>query len=185
MRIQPQKPARQHGSVLIVTLVVAFILAAALCSYLVLISSQDRSVVRSQNWNAALAMAEAGVEDALAQVNSSTNAGDLTYLSANGWGPSGGAFGPVSRNLQGGFYSVSFVTNPITTIYSTGYVTVPITGTQVARKLKVTTLVLPLINVPLGAVDDINMNGNGAATDSWNSYDTNMSNHGQYDSSRT
>jgi hypothetical protein len=186
MKMRISKPVGEQGSILIIALAVAFLLGVSLCSYLVLTSSQDQSVARSQRWNAALAMAEAGTEEALAQVNSSTNVGGMGYLAANGWTPSaGGWFGPVSRNLAGGYYSVSYITNPSVTIYSTGYVTLPKSSLTVSRTVKITTKVLPLINVPLGAINNINMNGNGAATDSWNSYDTNLSNNGVYDPSRT
>jgi hypothetical protein len=183
MKIRRQAFQAEEGSALIISLTAAVLLGVTICSYLLLISSQNQSVDRSQHWNAALDIAEAGVEEGMAQMNSSTNVSGLGYLSANGWNQSGGVFGPVTRNLSGGFYTAWFITNP-PTIYSTGYVTVPVNGAIVSRKVKVGLVVLPLINVPLGAVDDINMNGNGAATDSWNSYDTNLSNNGVFDSSR-
>jgi Putative Ice-binding-like adhesive domain len=184
MRIRQLKRASEQASVLMVALATAFILGFTLCSYLVLTGAQERSVIRSQRWNAALNLAEAGVEEALAQMNSGTNASGLGYLAGNGWGNAGNVYGPVSRKLSGGTYVVSFMNGATPTIYSTGYVTVPITGDTISRKVKVTALVLPLINVPLGAVNDIDMNGNGAATDSWNSYDTNLSLNGQFDPSR-
>jgi hypothetical protein len=53
------------------------------------------------------------------------------------------------------------------------------------RAIRVTTQVLPLFNVALGAVGSINMNGNSAATDSWNSHSTNLSTGGFYDASKT
>jgi hypothetical protein len=183
MKTGLQSFQREQGNVLIATLTACVLLGVGICSYLLLVSSQDQSVIRSQSWNAALDMAEAGLEEGMAQMNSSTNVNGLGYLSANGWNQSGGIYGPVTRNLSGGYYTASFMTSP-PTIYSTGYVTVPINGAYVSRRVKLVLTVLPLINVPLGAIDDINMNGNGAATDSWNSYDTNLSNNGAYDSSR-
>jgi len=181
MKTQYQKQRPEQGTVLLATLVVSVILGWTLCSFLVLISAQNQSVNRSQCWNASLDTAEAGVEEALAQMNASPN-----DFSANTWGGSGGVYGPVSRSLAGGSsYGVIIVTNPVATIYSTGYVTVPMTGATVSRTVKVTAGQQPLFGVGLGAVDNINMNGNGVATDSWNSYSNNLSTGGMYDPSKT
>jgi hypothetical protein len=90
-----------------ITLTRGVILTLACISYLLLVGNQKSTVTRSQTWNAALTMAEAGVEEAMAQINASP--GDF---SANGWGNN---FGPVTRTLIGGSYSVQIVgyTNPI------------------------------------------------------------------------
>ena len=173
MKLKVFRKTGAEGSILIITLAVGILLGLGLCSYLVLVNAQDQSVARSQRWNASLDLAEAGIEEALAQVNSSTNFSGAINFAANGWSLSGNTFGPVTRNLVGGFYSAVFTTNPTPTVYSTGYVATPYQNGYVTRRVKLTTVSLPLINVPLGAVYNINMNGNGAATDSWNSYDTN------------
>jgi Putative Ice-binding-like adhesive domain len=180
MKISFQKQRQSEGSFLVGSLIFAILFAMALGGYLTLVEHEDQMVNRSQCWNASLAMAEAGVEEALAQVNASPS-----DFSANGWGKSGGDYGPMARDLTGGSYSVSIVPGAIPAIYSTGYVTVPITGNVVSRVVKVAIQDLPLFNVALGAVDNINMNGNGIATDSWNSHSSTLSNNGQYDSSRT
>jgi hypothetical protein len=180
MKIAYQKQRRQQGSFMMFALFFGVILTITLGSYLVMVSTQDKSVVRSEHWNSSLTLAEAGVEEALAQMNASPN-----DFSANNWGMSGGNYGPVTRTMGTGSYGVAIVPGSIPTIYSTGYVTVPITGTILSRKVKVTAQNQPLINVPLGAVGNINMNGNSAATDSWNSHDPNLSNNGAYTSSKT
>ena len=180
MKIAYQKQRRQQGSFMMFALFLGVILTITLGSYLVMISTQDRSVVRSEHWNSTLTLAEAGVEEALAQMNASPN-----DFSVNNWGMSGGNYGPVTRILGTGSYGVGIVPGSIPTIYSTGYVTVPITGAILSRKVKVTAQTEALINVPLGAVGNINMNGNSVATDSWNSHDPNLSNNGAYTSSKT
>jgi hypothetical protein len=179
MRTECQKRKREQGSVLVLTIILGAILLVTMASYLRLVSVQEISVNRSQDWNAALTVTEAGVEEALAQINASS--GDF---SANGWGGSGGTYGPMSRALLGGSYNVAVTTNSVLTIYSTGLVTVPITGSVISRAVKVTAQSLPLINVALGAVYNIDMNGNSIATDSWNSHMANLSNNGLFDPSK-
>ena len=59
----------QGGSVLLVTLFMACLLGTFLFSYLYLVLNQRALVSRSQGWNASMGMAEAGIEEALAQLN--------------------------------------------------------------------------------------------------------------------
>lgn len=171
----------QGGSVLMVTLFSAVLIGTVLASYLTLIRHQDIAVARSQGWNAALAMAEAGVEEALAQINS----GDL---SANDWGPPvGGIYNLKSRTLSGGSYHVKyFVTGPTNppVIYSTGYVTIPALSVTVTRSIVVSTKAAPVVNmgVAVGARNGITYtNIGGLATDSFDSADP--ANNGRYPTS--
>ena len=60
MKILIQPSARQ-GSALVVTLVLGVVLLVIMVSYLQLLGSQNKLVIRSESWNAALTMAEAGV----------------------------------------------------------------------------------------------------------------------------
>ena len=59
--------ARAAGSVLLVTLSICMILGLLMASYLSVIKGQNFSVARAQAWNSAIVVAEAGVEEALAQ----------------------------------------------------------------------------------------------------------------------
>jgi hypothetical protein len=179
MKIQCKKQSRKQGSALVITLILGVILLVTLGSYLMLINSQKCLVTRSQGWNAALTMAEAGVEEALAQMKASPN-----DFSANSWSASGGVYGPMAHNLIGGNYSVAIVGAATPTVYSTGYVTVPISGDKISRQVKVTALKLGLFNVAFAARHSINFNGNGINTDSWNSHDPNLSTGGHYDSNK-
>src|SRR6266704_1299953 len=79
------------GSVLLVTLATCIILGVLMGSYLSMIKSQHFSVARGQAWNSALVVAEAGVEEAMAQLND-TNLLKLGIqtsqgLNANKWLP--------------------------------------------------------------------------------------------------
>jgi hypothetical protein len=180
MKIFFHPKSRKEGSILLLTLILAIIMGTALGSYLVLASGQQGSVARSQRWNAALNIAEAGIEEGLAQVNASPS-----DFSVNGWTLVGTTnYGPERQTLAHGSYSVLIAGKALPTIYSTGFVTAPITGTVMSRTIRVTTQVLPLFNVALGAVGNIDMNGHNMVTDSWNSHSTNLSNNGLYTSSK-
>ena len=69
MNIRHRPPSHARGSVLIVSLLTVTILSMILASYLSMSQRQSVSVARSQAWNAAIAVAEGGVEEALAQLN--------------------------------------------------------------------------------------------------------------------
>src|SRR5712671_4492640 len=69
MKPQIHKTKRNQGTVLLVTLLVTAIMGITLASYLIMIQTQNTSVVRSQTWNSSIAITEAGVEDALQLIN--------------------------------------------------------------------------------------------------------------------
>jgi hypothetical protein len=188
MKFVIQKQNRVRGSVLAVTLVMTAVLLIGIASYLLLVRAQYVSVVRSQAWNAAMTLAESGAEEALAQLNPGAQVTlPVIDRTANGWGaPSGGFYGPVSRQLTNtGSYAVVFsdVTYPI--IYSTGYVTLPNMSATLVRTIRVATTNVPLYNVAMGARTNIDLNGNGPSANSFNSALTNLSTNGRYDLTKT
>src|SRR5262245_62871633 len=61
---------KEQGSTLIVTVVLGGILGMLMVSYLSMVNTQKFSVSRAQSWNKAIVVAEAGVEEALAHLNS-------------------------------------------------------------------------------------------------------------------
>jgi hypothetical protein len=167
----------------VVTLFMTTAILLGLGSYLLLVRAQYISVVRSEAWNSALGVAESGVEEALAQLN--PGALETTILvdrNANGWGPpSGGYYGPMSRTLfTNSSYAVTYTAETWPTIYSTGYVTIPEFSAKLARVLRVITTNVPLFNVSLAARTNIDMNGNGLSTDSFNSANPDLSYMGRY-----
>ena len=176
---------RRAGSVLIVTLFIACMFGIFLGSYLYLVRQQRQMVARSQAWNFAFAIAEAGVEEALAQLNPGAPAASIDRT-ANGWGsPVAGRYGPKTRNLSAGSYSVWYTTNTFPIIYATGYVTVPTLSSTIKRTICVNTTNVSLANVVLGARNGINLSGNNITTDSFNSALTNLSTNQRYDSTKT
>src|SRR5215471_14276429 len=82
------------GSVLLPTVFLSGILGLTLCYYLWWVRSENLMVAESQAWNSALALAEAGIEEGLAQANVSFGTNYLSSVRAN-WGPAmGGVYGP-------------------------------------------------------------------------------------------
>src|ERR1041385_1458468 len=101
MRFKARKPNDETGSALVVTLFIITTILLGLGSYLMLVRTQFVSVARSEAWNSSMSVAEAGVEEALAQLNpgaiETTSYVDRT---ANGWGSAvNGFYGPMSRTV--------------------------------------------------------------------------------------
>lgn len=152
---------------MIVVLIFVLCFASYLAYHLVAIREEHQLVSRSQSWNKALALAEAGIEEGLAQLNSSSST------------PSGWTTG--TRIFDGGSYSVTIVSsNGAMVVTSAGSDAVPITGDKITRTVQVKARSEGLVPAALSAVYNISFNGNGIATDSFNSHDSNLSTNGQY-----
>src|SRR5213596_753048 len=68
MRIETR--GREHqGSVLLITLMTAWVIGIALVSYLTLVANQNRRTYHSLTWNACIPVLEAGIEEALTQIH--------------------------------------------------------------------------------------------------------------------
>jgi hypothetical protein len=185
MKIHWTGRTAQQGTVLMVTIFMASLFGMFLVFYLNLISSQRTLVARSQGWNASLTLAEAGVEEALAQLNPGAPE-PVIDRSVNGWGgPVNGIYGPKNRSLPAGSYSVVCTTDALPVIYSTGYVTIPAISGTISRTIRITTRASALFTVGLAAKYNIDLKGNGVTTDSFNSYDPTLSTAGQYDPTKT
>jgi hypothetical protein len=168
---------------MVLALVVCGILGLGIGSYLTLVGAQARSVGRSQDWNRTLAISEAGVEEALAQLNPGVDDANVD-MTANGWGtPSGGFYGPKSRTLSNDTYTVLYTTNIPPIIYSTGQVSS--SSSTLTRVVEVHTAKTYLFTVAMATRLNIDMKGNGIQTDSFDSSNTNLSSNGVYTSSKT
>jgi hypothetical protein len=181
---------RRSGNTLILTLVMTMTIGTVLASYLGLIASRYRVTLRSQGWNAAVPVLEAGIEEAMTHLQD-----DLNNPSANGW-----TLGTISgkqvyskqRTFADGSYFVVNIYNaaPMASntpfIYSTGFVPAPLSSSSyISRMAKVTGTNQPLITFAFGAVDSIQMNGSGLASDSFDSSQPALSTNGQYDPAKT
>jgi hypothetical protein len=163
-----------------VTLFLLSLMGFFLYAYLYTARTQRSLVARSQGWNAALGLAEAGIEEALGQVNPGAPV-PMVDRSANGWGAAvGGFYGPMSRSLSNGTYSVVISADPFPILYATGYVAVPSIPANLVRVVRVTTTNAPLFSAVLAARYTINLGGNSMFTDSFNSLLASESDNGRY-----
>src|SRR5947209_7245328 len=152
MKIRICNKANEQASLLIIAIFTGCVLGIILGSYLLMIRAQHTTVVRSQTWNGSMVCADAGVEEALAQLNPGATV-LLVDRTANDWGsPSDGFYGPKTRTLSGGSYSVTYTTNQFPIIYSTGYVTVPLSSTILKRVVRVATTNVPLFSAAVIAI---------------------------------
>ena len=180
MHVHHSRPRGIHGSALLASLFTIGVLSLILASYLSMSQRQTVSVARSQAWNAAMAVAEGGVEEALAQLNRGIGAGAVN-LSVNGWElKAGGGFGPQqSRYLGSNHYDVVIVPGATPVIYSTGYTAAPFGFAPISRAVQVTTSSnASLFAVAMVAKDKIDFKGFSTATDS---FDSATAVNGRYD----
>jgi hypothetical protein len=185
MKTLRQDSIRREGSVLLITLFIGLGLGLILASYLLLIRSQYISVVRSQAWHSALTLAEAGVEEALAQLNSApfTNA----IPTGNGWVLVDGVYQlEESRALLDGHYGAAYLPTLSPTIYATGYASVPTLSATIERVVEARTALAPLFSVGAAVRGAIQLNGKRLVTDSFDSTSPYSSGPGgSYDPSET
>ena len=163
---------RETGSVLLATMIFVIAIAAFLVSYLLLVQNSNQTTARAQQWNSALALAEAGIEEGLANLNMADISSSSNAIS----------FSPIlGRQLNGGRYSViSSAAGVVTTITSTGVVSAPITGDYITRIVQITAQRQALFTKGMIAMTTITMNGNGVISDSYNSHDPSQSTNGLY-----
>ena len=175
------------GQVLIATLVIAGVLGVALAAYLNVIHTQNNLTVRSQVWNSCMPLVEAGIEEALAHVNSSSQ---TNWGKVNGWkwDSTKNAF-LKERWIGSGYFTCTIATNsgPNPVITSTGNLPAPVTVNTGKNPFLATATASPppiryiartvraVINKPpslakgLMAKEAIDFSGNNCATDSYNS----------------
>lgn len=161
------------GGALIVTVVITGIIGLSLAGYMDYSKSQNRSVMRSLAWNSTIAVLEAGIEEALAQINVLVLASDdeRERYRRNGWDYdySEDVY-QKTRTLDDGYYTVKFTKTRPPTITATGYSKVPLTSNSILnRTVRCTTTSDGLFTKGMVAKGLIDMNGNNVQTDSFNS----------------
>ena len=194
LRCQPRYG--ESGAALITTLLITGIIGFSLASYLTLVSSQNKSTVRSQTWNASIPIVEAGIEEALSHLNSNGE----TNINRDSWQFVGNRTYRMRRQIGASYYivdiDISITNTPV--IHSQGFVPTPLASLQlstlvaqagsttqetpyVSRKVKVATKRDFVFVKGMVAKGQIDMNGNNIATDSFDSSNPSYSTNGQYD----
>jgi len=174
------------GHILVATLVVAGVLGIALAAYLNVLHTQNNLTVRSQVWNACMPVVEAGIEEALAHMNST----GTTNWASNGWGKDSGNNFLKTNSIGSGFFTCTISTNgsAFPVITCTGKLPAPVTiGTgrnplvavaggasppatiYISRTVRVKTTKPPALIKGLMAKVKIDFNGTTTGTDSYNS----------------
>ena len=180
MQIRCKGQTSLQGSTLMVTLFMCVLIGFFIYAYLDVARTQRTIEARAQAWNGALAIAEAGIEEALAQINPGITVAKIDRT-ANGWGAAvGGLYGPVTRTGTNTSYSVVISDDTFPVLSATGYVAVPSIPATIARTLRVGTTNVPLYSAVLAAKFNINLAGNGITTDSFNSSNPAQSDNGRY-----
>ena len=195
---------REQGSVLLVTLLTAWIIGISLISYLTLVANQNRTTFHSQTWNTCVPVMEAGIEEALTQLHFNT----ITNLSSNRWFLGGDGLYHKKREVgsDGSYYEVTIQPVDPPVIFSTGFAAAPANTGQpmggpsafgmmlgalggsvppskpamVSRKVKVTTKRQTTGVGGLMAKNAIRFEGNGSL-DSFDSSNPIYSTDGKYD----
>jgi len=213
MKISISTPRKLQGTVLVVTLTVVAVAAILLGSYLIMVQTQSAAVSRSQTWNSAIAVTEAGLEEAMATINKGAPAimsSPWTWtngLSSDGWSGFSGNVTTITRYVYGSNYytatiDISSGSPVISSIGTVAYTSIPWVFSSAAqpflatagmgvtnsvtmgRKVQVTTTLNPLFTMGLVCKSNINANGNGVAFDSYDSSNPLYSTGGQYDSTK-
>jgi hypothetical protein len=184
MKLSQKRASGVTGSVLFVTIISAGILGLLLGSYLTLVQTHSLSLQRSQCWNTALVIAEGGVEEGMAHVNSGV---DINNLATNTWVSLGSGIVGKTNFLGSNYAVISIQTQPAVTnispvITATGYVPGPSSGKTLARTLQVNTRTkVSGIGGAIIMKGSINFSGTKVTVDSFDSSNTNYSTGGLYD----
>jgi len=119
---------KNQGSVMLVTLCTAWVIGIALVSYLTLVANQSRTTFHSQSWTGCIPVLEAGIEEALTQLNYNNGEG-LSNATAHGWtaAMNGVCFKSRVVGTDGSYFDVTIDPNASATpvITSQGYVPAP------------------------------------------------------------
>ncbi len=199
MKIIRFKLNQEGGFALMLTILITGLVGLMLVAYLSLLTSQNQAVMRSQAWNSAMPLIEAGLEDGLTQLN----AHGSTNLACDGWTYSGSVYW-MNRTLGDSTYYVTisnWVANlpgNVPVVESRAYVPMPVqvasaenwmfaavsvpdaTRNYIGRGVRVTAVRDYLFTKAMVAKGQIDMKGNNVTTDSFNSSDPNHSTNGLY-----
>lgn len=173
------KISKEQGGVLLVVLFTSIVMGVTLGSYLKFTTTQSRSIMKSQAWNAAIPVAEAGIEEGLAHINDSAIG---TNFAINGWTVVSNQF-QRSGTINGGRYMVRITTDRFPTITSYGWASGEKGTNEYSRIVRVTTTQYATGMRGLITKGNISMNG-GTSIDSFDSGDPAYNTLGRYDAAK-
>jgi hypothetical protein len=167
------------GSVLVTALILSAVLGLVLASFLTLLVSRNTISHRSEAWNQAVPVLEAGLEEAFTHLH------DDAALTNNGWTAqlNGGNLVYQKRRdfTNDSAYCLMTISNapaaPV--IYSTGYVLAPVGTNYISRQVRVATTNPVVFTKAIAAKGAITLGG-GATVDSFNSANPLYSTNGMY-----
>ncbi len=172
MKIRTGSHKSIQGSALAVTLLTCGVLGLLMGSYLYLVQGQRQSVARSQSWNQAIVVAEAGIDEALALMNSGIVGNNFAVFPWKNAGGGNYTNRPSPYQFGDSYYAVTINTsgtNPVVT--STSYVPAPISKTMISRTVRVQAKPRATFPVkgPMIVEQTFDSNGSNVGTDSFNS----------------
>ncbi len=199
---------RTHASTLVLTVIITALIGLVLVAYLALMSHQNAINFRSQVWNSAMPLVEAGLEHSLAHLNANLEleSGKGLELARDGWIARGSAF--LTTNWIGNeryeLTILNYVVGAITNtpeVVSVGYVVAPYLAAAptpapflalagavnssasqsfIIRAVHIRCRTEPFWSKAILAKDRIDLKGNKIRSDSFDSTDPNYSTNGQY-----
>lgn len=169
----------ESGSALLACLGTCAVLGLILTAHLRMCANEVVMSARSASWNMAIAIAEAGVEEALTHLYMQ----GIDNLASNGWTLGNDGYAKTTM-LNDSYYEVTISTSSEPVISSIGYFLAPDAKSHVSRTVEVRTESDALFVKGLVAKGKIDMNGNNIETDSFDSADPNHSTNGKYDVSK-
>lgn len=201
MKLKLSPKSTQLGAALITALVIGSILCVSIAGYLSVTEQQSLLSARSQAWNMAITIVEAGIEEGLQQCYN-----NYWNLSMDGWTRSGNLYSRT-RTFPDGSTSTIILDNSVVnapTVRADATVVSPTfvqrrgvraffaaqgTGSlgdatanpTVSRAVVVRTTRGSMFRKAMAARNSINMNGNNISTDSFDSADPMKSRYGAYD----
>jgi hypothetical protein len=203
MKTKTFKRVKQTASALLTALLICSTFSLFVVYYLSLIEQQSLLSNRSQIWNMAIAITEAGVEEGMEQLND-----NYSNLGAAPWSSLSGNVYYRSNTLPDGSSYTVYITNNATPVvvarayvqvgsflsaqngspgFSPGFFAaagVSTAPTTVTRAVMVTCLKPNNFTAAVAVKTDIDLKGNGVYTDSFDSTNPAKSTNGQYDSSK-
>jgi hypothetical protein len=184
---------RAEGSAIAIAAVSAAILSMLIAGVLSYIGNEYSLNFRSHCWNQALHLAEAAVEIGFAEFNYQYKQGGSGFQSGRGWTSLGGGsysksvtnFTDTAGNAVGSLaVTVSGVGTANPQILGVGTTTTVPFGPSVSRAVKVVLAGSSKFPVGILSKSQINLNGNNAYSDSYDSTDPTKSTGGRYDASK-